>query len=112
VAVGARAGLEVLDADPDQAVAHFDRIGARRFVAHETGPGCEIERPRVVRARQVRTQDLSLDERVAFVRARVGDGVDASVDAEDGDLVPVMLDERSPVGLELLDGNRQPVRHS
>ena len=110
--MGARAGLGALDSDPDQPVAHLDRIRARRFVAHETGPGREIEGPRVVGARQVRTEDLALDQRVAFVRARVGDGVDASVHAEDGDLVPVVLDERTPVGLELLDGNRQPVRHS
>ena len=66
----------------------------------------------MVGARQVRAQDLALDERVALMRAGVRDGIDVPVDAEHGDLVPVVLDEGSPVGLELLDGNRQPVRHS
>jgi hypothetical protein len=109
--VGARARL-ARDADANQTVAHLDGIGARRLVADEARAGREIEGPGVVGAREVPAEDVALDERIAFVRARVGDGVDASVDAEDGDLVPVVFDERAPVRFELLDGNRQPVRHS
>ena len=101
-----------LDADANNPVAHFDGVGARSLVADEAGAGGEVERPGVVGAGQVAADDVSLDQRVSFVRAGVGDGVDVPVHVEHRDLVPLVLHERAAVGLELIERDREPVGHS
>jgi hypothetical protein len=66
----------------------------------------------VVGARQVGADDVSLDQRVPLVRAGVRDGIDVPVDAEHGDLVPLVLHERAPFGLEHVERDRKPLGHS
>lgn len=101
-----------LNPNPNQTVADLDRVGARRLVSDEAGARGEIERPGVVGAREVAAEHVAFDEGVALMRARVGDGVNVALDAEDGDLVTLVLDERAAVRLERRERNREPVRHS
>ena len=81
---------------------------AHRLFADEAGTGGEVEGPTVIRAREVPAEDFAFDERVPLVRARVLDGVDLAVDAEEGDCVPVVLDESASLGLERGERNRKP----
>ncbi len=66
----------------------------------------------MVGACQVAADEVTLDQRVPLVRAGVRDGIDVPVGAEHGDLVPLVLHEGAPVGLEHLERDREPVVHS
>ena len=91
----------------DHAVPHLDGVTAHGLFAHEAGTGGEVESPAVVRAGEIAAEHVALDERIAFVGARVLDGVDLAVDAEDRDRMPVVLDEGASRRIELGQWDRE-----
>ena len=83
-----------------------------KFVAVQAGSRGEVEPPPVVGALEDVAENLPVHERVPLVRAGVRDGIDVPVGAEHGDLVPLVLHEGAPVGLEHVERDREPVVHS
>src|SRR5215210_3504044 len=84
--------------DPDGAASLLGRITTDGLVAEEAGAGLQVEAPAVVGADERRAEEIAVDERVALVRAGVGERIDAVCTPDDHDLVPVQADDGAIAG--------------
>ena len=80
--------------DEDLAVAILDRIGAHRIVADQRLAGAQIEFPIVpIAGQHAAGAQRAFGQRIAFVRAAIGDGEDAILGRDQQDLLAVAADE-------------------